>query len=148
MEEMKITRLVRHMKETGFFHMRGKNVAISMKHKIYEAYHEKMRTMSKNRFCEYLAPFSIKRTAVKEILKIGEANQPRSLEYSFWEEYERDNYRKRYAETSRTKKVDRLSDAQIRYLTELRENEPNKGYKLFGNGLFVPENEALFNEAF
>ena len=119
-----------------------------MKHKIYEAYHEKMRTMSKNRFCDYLLPFWMKRTTVKEILKIGEGNQPNSLEYSFWEEYEKGNYQKRYTETSRTRKVDQLTGAQIRYLTELRENEPNKGFKLFGNGLFIPENKALFNEVF
>lgn len=58
------------------------------------------------------------------------------------------NYQKRYTETSRTKKVDQLSDAQINYLTVLRKDEPNKWYKLFDNGLFIPENKVKFTQVF
>jgi len=70
------------------------------------------------------------------------------MEYSFWESYEKNNYQKRYVETSRTKKVDQLSDVQINYLTTLRKDEPNKGYKLFENGLFIPENKVKFTRVF
>lgn len=160
---MKVTRLVQYMKKTGFSHVRGKNIAVSMKHKIYEAYSEKMKTMSKNRFCAYFLPFWIKQTTVKEIIKTGERHQSYEklswdrqpwekqmspLEYAFWEHYERNNYQKRYTSTSRTKKVDQLSDIQVHYLRELRENEPNKGFKLFDNSLFIPENRVLFSEVF
>ena len=145
---MKITRLVEYLQETAFLHDTGKNIPINVKHKIYESYAERMKTMSTNRFCLYLNPFWIKRTSVKEIIKIWEKNYPCSLSYSFWEAYERDNYQTRYKETSRTKKVDRLSQEQIEYLTTLRENEPNKGYKLFENWLFIPENKEAFTQAF
>jgi len=48
------------------------------------------------------------------------------LEYNFWKEYEKNNYKNRYKNTSRTKKVDQLTDNQSKYLIKLRENEPNK----------------------
>ena len=57
MEEMKITRLVNHLKETNFSHIKGKNISIEIKQKIYESYDEKMKSMSKNSFCSYLKPF-------------------------------------------------------------------------------------------
>jgi hypothetical protein len=57
MEEMKITRLVKHLKETGYNHPKNKNISLELKLKIYEGYYEKSKTMSKNKFCDYLKPF-------------------------------------------------------------------------------------------
>jgi len=57
MKEMKITVLVNYLKETGFHHSKNKNISIELKQKIYESYYEKIKTMSKNRFCNYLKPF-------------------------------------------------------------------------------------------
>jgi len=57
MEEMKITVLVKYLKETGFYHTKNKNLSIELKQKIYESYYDKTKTMSKNGFCKYLKPF-------------------------------------------------------------------------------------------
>ena len=46
--------------------------------------------------------------------------------HHYWEEYEKTNYKNRYKNTSRTKKVDQLTDKESKYLITLRENEPNK----------------------
>jgi hypothetical protein len=37
---------------------------------------------------------------------------------------------------------------EIFRLKELRENEPNKGYKLFENGLLIPENRDKYQAIF
>ena len=57
MQEMKISRLVKQLKEIGFKHLKNTNLPIDIKHKIYESYAEKMSTMSKNKFCSYLTSF-------------------------------------------------------------------------------------------
>ena len=136
MQEMKITRLVQYFKETGFKHVKNTNLDINIKHKVYESYAEKTKTMTKNKFCSYLIPFWITKTRVKEIIKVWDKNKINSLEYSFWEQYETNNYKERYKNTKRTKKVDQLTDKQTKYLINLRDNEPNKWYKLFENWLF------------
>ena len=148
MQEMKISRLLKYLKETWFKHVRNKNLAVSIKHKIYESYSEKTRTMSINKFCSYLTPFWISKTRVKEIIKIWNKNKTKSLECDFWENYSKDNYSNRYKNTSRSKKVEQLTDKQTKYLIELRENEPNKWYKLFENWLFIPENKSKFEKVF
>ena len=84
MQEMKITKLTNYFKKTWFQHVRNTNLPINIKHKIYESYAEKMRHMSKNRFCSYLEPFWISKTRIKEIIKIGIQNKPQALEYIFW----------------------------------------------------------------
>ncbi len=99
MEEMKITRLVNHLRETGYKHQTNKNISLELKLKLFEAYREKNKTMSKNKFCEYLKEFWIWKTSIKEIIHIWEKNKPKSLEYSFWQEYEKSNYFKRYKQT-------------------------------------------------
>ena len=141
MEEMKITVLVKYLKEKGFQHTKNKNISIELKQKIYESYYEKIKTMSKNRFCIYLKPFWISRTSIKEIISIWDKNKPNSLSFNFWQEYETKNYKQRYKKTSRSKNIEKLTDKQEKYIIELRENEPNKWYKLFENWLFIPENE-------
>ncbi len=148
MQEMKISRLVKYLKEIGFSHIKNRNLPIGLKLKIYESYADKMSTMSKNKFCSYLITFWITETRIKEIIKIGEKNKPDSFEYSFWEELQENNYKNRYKSTHRTKKVDQLNDKQINYLIKLRENEPNKWYKLFENGLFIPENKKIYDTVF
>ena len=148
MEEMKITRLVNHLKETWFTHQKNKNLSIELKQKIYESYFEKIKTMSKNGFCNYLKPFSISKTSIKEIIKVWDKNKPNSLSYEFWQKYEEKNYKQRYKNTSRTKNIDKLSKTQENYIIELRENELNKWYKLFENWLFIPENKQEFEKVF
>ena len=148
MEEMKITVLVKYLKETGFQHTKNKNISIELKQKIYESYYEKIKTMSKNRFCIYLKPFWISRTSIKEIISIWDKNKPNSLSFNFWQEYETKNYKQRYKKTSRSKNIEKLTDKQEKYIIELRENEPNKWYKLFENWLFIPENELKFKSVF
>ncbi len=148
MEEMKITRLVNHLRETGYKHQTNKNISLELKLKLFEAYREKNKTMSKNKFCEYLKEFWIWKTSIKEIIHIWEKNKPKSLEYSFWQEYEKNNYSKRYKQTTRRKKVEQLTEKEVNYLIKLREEEPNKWYKLFDNGLFIPENKKEFQEIF
>ncbi len=148
MEEMKITVLAKHLKETEFMHSKNSNISIDLKQKIYEAYYEKAKNQSINKFCEYLKVFWISRTNIKEIIRIWVKNAPKSLEYTFWERYEKENYQKRYKNTSRTKKVDQLDEKQVWYIKELRENEPNKWYKLFENGLFILENKEYFDSIF
>ena len=148
MQEMKISRLVQYLKETWFKHVVNKNLAVRLKHKIYESYAEKTKSMSKNKFCSYLTSFWISKTSIKEIIKVWVKNKTKSLEYSFWEEYEKINYKNRYKNTSRTKYVDQLTDKQTKYLIELRENEPNKWYKLFENWLFIPENKEKYEKIF
>jgi hypothetical protein len=148
MQEMKISRLVWHLKETWFEHIKNTNLAIELKHKIYESYAEKICSMSKNKFCSYLTTFRISKTQIKEIIKVWDKNKDKSLEYKFWEEYEKNNYKNRYKHASRTKKVDRLTDNQSKYLIRLRENEPNKWYKLFDNWLFIPKNKKKYEKIF
>jgi hypothetical protein len=48
------------------------------------------------------------------------------LEFSFWEKYEKNNYKERYKNTNRTKKTATLTEKQTKYIIELRDNEPNK----------------------
>jgi hypothetical protein len=57
MEEMKITVLAKHLKETEFMHSKNSNISIDLKQKIYEAYYEKAKNQSINKFCEYLKVF-------------------------------------------------------------------------------------------
>jgi len=47
MQEMKISRLVKYLKETWFKHIKNTNIDIGIKYKIYESYAEKTSTMSK-----------------------------------------------------------------------------------------------------
>lgn len=148
MEEMKITILVRHLRETWYMQVKNKNISIDLKQKIYEAYNEKCKNQSKNKFCEYLKGFWIWKTSTKEIIKIWDKNYPKSLEFSFWEKYEKNNYKERYKNTNRTKKTATLTEKQTKYIIELRDNEPNKWYKLFENGLFIPENKENYEEIF
>ena len=148
MQEMKISRLVKYLTETWFKHINNTNINISIKHKIYESYAEKISSMSKNKFCSYLTSFWISKTQIKEIIKVWDNNKDESLEYSFWKKYEKNNYKNRYKNTSRTKKVDQLTDNQSKYLIKLRENEPNKWYKLFDNWLFIPENKEKYEKIF
>ena len=144
MEEMKITVLVNYLKETRFYHTKNKNISIELKQKIYESYYEKTKTMSKNSFCDYLKHFWISRTSIKEIISIWDKNKPNSLSFNFWQTYEENNYKQRYKQTSRTKNIEKLTKIQENYIIELRENEPNKWYKLFDNWLFIPENKKKF----
>lgn len=148
MQEMKITRLVQYFKETGYKHIKNTNLAINIKHKVYESYAEKTKSMSNNKFCSYLTPFWLSKTGIKEIIKIWSKNRIIALEYTFWKEYEKNNYKNRYKSTKRTKKVNQLTEKQSKYLIELRENEPNKGYKLFENWLFIPENKNKYEKVF
>lgn len=148
MQEMKISRLVKYLKETWFKHIIHTNIDICIKHKIYESYAEKIKNMSKNKFCSYLTSFWLSKTVIKEIIKVWDKYKDNSLEYIFWKEYEKNNYKNRYINTSRTKKIDQLNDNQTKYLIKLRENEPNKWYKLFENWLFIPENKNKFEKIF
>jgi hypothetical protein len=70
MEEMKITVLQKYLKETLYIHKKGKNISIELKYKIYQAYNEKKKKQSKNKFCDYLKEFGISRTSIKEIIQI------------------------------------------------------------------------------
>jgi hypothetical protein len=54
---MKITNLVKYLKEIKYKHKKGKNIDNEIKLKIYESYTQKSKTMSKNKFCSYLKPF-------------------------------------------------------------------------------------------
>ena len=146
--EMKITNLVNYLKETCFTHNNNKNIDPNTKYLIFESYTEKSKTMSKNKFCDYLKPLWLTRWSILNIIKTWNKDKNNALRCSFWEENSKSNYKKRYKETSRTKKVDQLSDEQVNYLIDLRENEPNKWYKLFENGLFIPENKEKFNKVF
>lgn len=148
MEKMKVSRLVKYLKDIWFKHIANKNIDVGIKHKIYESFSEKTKTMSKNKFCLYLTSFWISKTQIKEIIKIWEKNKDKSLEYSFWEEYNENNYKNRYKNSNRTKKVDQLTEKQTKYLINLRENEPNKWYKLFENWLFIPENKKKYEKVF
>jgi hypothetical protein len=104
--------------------------------------------MSKNSFCKYLKPFWIWITSIKEIINIWDKNKPNSLSFNFWHEYEENNYKQRYKKTSRSKNIEKLTQKQESYIIELRENEPNKWYKLFENWLFIPENKQKFKSVF
>ena len=145
---MTITNLVKYFKEIKYKHKKNNNINLEIKYKIYQSYSEKSKTMSKNRFCSYLKAFWITISRTKKIIQIGEENKPNSLTFSFWENYQKENYKKRYIWTSRTKKVAQLTEKQIKYLIKLREEEPNKGYKLFENGLFIPENKKKHEKIF
>jgi len=57
MQEMKISKLVEYLKETWFKHIRNTNIDIGIKLKIYEAYAERIKTMSINKLCWYLTSF-------------------------------------------------------------------------------------------
>ena len=61
---------------------------------------------------------------------------------------ERDNYSNRYKKGVRKKKVDTFTEEQIQYIVNLREYEPNKWYKLFKNGLFIPKNKEEYEQIF
>ena len=148
MEEMKITKLANYLKETGYVNIKNRNLSLELKQKIYESYYEKKKGMSKNQFCSYLKPFWVSKTTIKEIIKVWDKHKPKSLSYDFWQNYERNNYKQRYKNTSRTKNIDKLTKEQENYLIQLRENEPNKWYKLFNNGLFIPENKEEFEKIF
>jgi len=148
MKEMKISRLVKYLKETNFYHTKNKNISIEIKQKIYESYYEKCKNMSKNRFCSYLIPFWISKTSIKEIIRIWDKNKPNSIDFLFWEEQDVINYKNRYKNTKRSKKIEKLNESQINYIIDLRKNEPNKWYKLFENWLFIPENTRKFKDIF
>lgn len=147
-KEMKITSLVKYLKNIKYKHTKWKNIDIEIKQKIFESYFEKSKKMSKNRFCRHLKPFWLVSSRIKEIIKIWEENKPNSLSLSFWKDYQKQNYKKRYLNTTRTKKVSQLSEKQTKYLIKLREEEPNKWYKLFENWLFIPENKEKFQKIF
>jgi hypothetical protein len=57
MEEMKVTKLVKYLKETSYIHKKNKNISLNLKHKIYESYYEKAKNQSKNKFGEYFKSF-------------------------------------------------------------------------------------------
>lgn len=145
---MTITNLVKYLKSIKYQHTKGKNIDNEIKLKIFESYTQKSKNMTKNGFCRYLKSFWLVSSRIKNIIKIGEENRPNSLTFSFWEKYQKQNYKKRYFWTSRTKKVDQLNKNQIKYLIKLREEEPNKWYKLFENWLFIPENKKKYNKIF
>jgi len=145
---MKITNLVKYLKEINYKHQKGKNIDTEIKLKIFESYTQKSSSMSKNKFCSYLKPFWLVHSRIKEIIKIWKKNEPNSLNFWFWENYQKQNYKKRYKGTSRTKKVDQLTKEQTKYLIKLREEEPNKWYKLFENGLFIPKNKKEYEKYF
>ena len=145
---MKITNLVKHLKEIKYKHKKWKNIDNEIKLKIYESYCEKSQNMSKNRFCSYLKPFWITISRTKEIIKIWDKNKPNSLNFSFWENYQKENYKKRYTWTTRTKKVEQLTEKQVNYIIKLREEEPNKWYKLFENWLLVPQDRKKYENIF
>jgi len=119
---MKITRLRSHLKETWYMRVKKKNINTDLKYKIYEAYNEKCKKQSKNKFCEYLKEFWIWKTTIKEIMQIWDKNNPKSLEFSFWENYEKNNYKTRYKNTNRTKKIAILTEEQTKYIIELKLN--------------------------
>ena len=148
MQEMKVTKLVAYLKEIEYHHEKWKNIDLDIKYKIYQSYSEKSRNMSQNTFCKHIKPFWISISRTKNIIQIWAKNSPSSLCFSFWKEYEAQNYKNRYTGTSRTKKVEQLTDTQINYLIQLREEEPNKWYKLFENGLFIPKNKKKYEKIF
>ena len=147
-KRMKVTQLVKYFKEIKYKHSKWKNIDIEVKCKIYQSYAEKTANMTKNSFCRHLKPFWITISRTKKIIQIGDNNKPKSLDYSFWEAYQKENYKTRYKWTSRTKKVHQLTKQQTQYLIKLREEEPNKGYKLFDNWLFIPENKKKYEKIF
>ena len=145
---MTITNLLKYLKKINYKHQKGKNIDLEIKLKVYESYTQKSINMSKNRFCSYLKPFWITISRTKKIIEIGAKNKPNSLTFNFWDNYQKNNYKKRYLWTKRTKKVDQLTEKQTKYLIKLREEEPNKWYKLFENWLFIPENKKEYNKYF
>jgi hypothetical protein len=54
---VKITNLVKYLKDIKYCHTKGKNIDNEIKLKIYESYTQKSNSMSKNRFCSYLKSF-------------------------------------------------------------------------------------------
>jgi hypothetical protein len=55
--DMKITRLVDSLRKESFKHKRCKRIEDRIKQKIYEAWTEKTKSMSKRRFWSYLEEF-------------------------------------------------------------------------------------------
>jgi len=131
---MKITRLVNYLKQIKYCHDPWKNVDIDICHKVYESYMEKCKSMSKNRFCEYLKHLWFPRSTVMSIIDIwSKLKDPHQIKY--WEDYRKNNYLNRFKITtqrvidkdgniieekivsSKTKKVDTLTDEQLWFVT-------------------------------
>ena len=146
---MKITNLIKYLKDKGYYHKKGTNVSPEIKSKVYTSYKNKTDGMSVNKFCNYLKTVWLSRSTVKNIISKWEASKDGDpLSESFWNNLEKSNYLNRYQNTSRWKKIESFLKEQIDYIVDIRKKEPNKWYKLFMNGLRIPKNKEEFEKIF
>ena len=146
---MKITNLIKYLKDNCYYHKRGTNVSSEIKSKVYASYINKTNGMSVNKFCNYLKTVWLSRSTVKNIIsKWEDSKDGDPLNESFWDNLEKSNYLSRYKNTSRWRKIDSFSKEQIDYIVDVRKKEPNKWYKLFMNGLRIPKNKEKFERIF
>lgn len=147
MSNMKISKLVKYFKNNKFKHRKAINIDNNTKLLIFEAFLEKSKSMSINRFCKYLTPFGVSISSIKKIIKIWKTlNNPLSLEE--WNNYTSNNYKNRYTNSYRKPKINSFTKEQFDYIEKLRNNNKSMGYKTFTNELINPENFDKYKTVF
>lgn len=147
--DMKITRLVDSFRKTGFKHERCKKIEDTIKQRIYEAWTEKTKSMSKRRFASYLEEFGLERSTIRKILTEWEKLAQTGKDVTDREARtvkRKKNYGNRYVAVNREKKIEELSEDQVWYVVSLRIENPNMWYKRLYTKLFVPEERANYEK--
>jgi len=149
--DMKITRLVDSLRKESFKHKRCKRIEDRIKQKIYEAWTEKTKSMSKRRFWSYLEEFWIERSTMRKILTEWEKLKTKGEDITDREVRKVNrwkNYKNRYIEVNKEKKIEELNENQIWYIVSLRIENPNMWYKRLYTKLFIPEEKIEYEKVF
>ena len=137
--DMKITQLIKSLKEQGYGRSKHQHIEVQVKQQIHQAWTEKIKPMSKRQFARYLEPLWFGRSTLKKILKEWENIWVWATDAKKWEARKKENYGNRYVKIDRTKKIEYCSQEQKNYVIKLRIDEPNMWYKRFYNNLLIPE---------
>ena len=144
---MKITKLVKLLKQLWFKHKPHHNVPPDIKALIRQAFSEKSSSMSLNKFCSYLKPFNLSPSTVKSIIYTWN-KLPNPFSSLSWINHSKSNYSNRYSKSSRKPKLLSFSNQQINFIKHLRINNPSMGYKSFLNLLLVPHFKSKYHKLF
>lgn len=144
--DMKITQLIQSLKRQGYGREKYQRITDPVKQQIYQAWIEKMESMSKRQFARYLEPLGFGRSTVKKILVQGQEIWETNNDSKVREWRRKENYGNRYLNVDRNKKLDECSNKQKKYIIKLRTKEPNLGYKRFYNKLLIPDEFAKYNQ--
>jgi hypothetical protein len=140
--DMKITKLCKYLMEKWFHHTKHNHVDEETKLLIYQAREEKMQGMSKRSFGRYIEKYGIWRWTLRNIISDGDWIKMKWKD-PLWQESrenkKKETYTERYHHTSRTKKVDMMTEDEKSYIINFRNNNPNAWYKRFYNKHLQPK---------